>query len=237
MLAQPWAAPVLPQKLKEMCQSWTADALEWDISSGERSMSGSLGEADARDISMWDRVLASPFLHSTHFLPFSPLRFGHGQGTHTEPGQAGPEAAAQQQPVPVSAGAWGRGCTRGHLAWAGDCPTFGSSSSLSSPSLAHLIVLAARSGGCGFVGCPCPIPTVRLEHCLAAPMAAAVFAGSCPLCVAGRVWKFPLPHPKAPRRRAEPGGLHACRCWLQFWPLNAVLQETDRVTEGWHWPW
>lgn len=74
-------------------------------------------------------ILASAFLPSTHSPPLSPLRFGHGQGTQAEPGQAGPEAAARQQPVPVSAGAWGRGCAGGTPVWAGDCPTPGSSSS------------------------------------------------------------------------------------------------------------
>lgn len=43
---------------------------------------------------------------TAHSPALSPFRSGHGQGSQAEPGQAGPEEAAQQQPVPVSAMAW-----------------------------------------------------------------------------------------------------------------------------------
>lgn len=179
---------------RESCQpqACPADALEWDISSQERRVAGSPREAGARDTSTWSRVLASPFLRAAHCPALSPRRFGHGQGTQAKPGQAGPEAAAWQQPVPVSAGTWGGGCDRGNLAPAGDCPTLGSSSSPCSPSLTlRLFQLPAHGGGHGSVGCTCPMGLS--EHHLTSAVVAGVLAGSCLTCVADGVWRSPFP--------------------------------------------
>lgn len=179
---------------QESCQpqACPADALEWDISSQERRVAGSPQEAGARDTSAWSRVLASPFLRAAHSPPLSPRRFGHGQGTQAKPGQAGPEAAAWQQPVPVSAGTRGGGCDGGTWLQLGTVPHL---APLPPPALHHS---PSNYSSClptvvGMGLWDVPAPWGSQEHHLTSAVVAGVLAGSRLVCVADGVWRSPFP--------------------------------------------
>lgn len=219
---------------QESCQpqACPADALEWDISSQERRVAGSPQEAGARDTSAWSRVLASPFLRAAHSPPLSPRRFGHGQGTQAKPGQAGPEAAAWQQPVPVSAGTRGGGCDGGTWLQLGTVPHL---APLPPPALHHSPSNYSSPRWWAWV-CGMYLPHGALKS-ITLPqqwwLESLLGPASCVLLMG--CGDPPSPSEGAGRRACGPCGLHTCyrsRCWLQFWPLNAVPWGTDIPAEA-----
>lgn len=239
--AQPWAAPVLPQKAyiqRELpasgpfCRCSGVEHLQPREDHGQEPPGRWIEPLETHHcaVGCWH-------LPSAHSSPLSPCRFGHGQGTQAEPGQAGPEAAARQQPLPVSAG--GGAVPEGTQLGLGTVPrlapllppAFPSSLSNCSSCLPTLV------GGVCRMFLPHPVLS---DHHLATQVAAGGLAGSCPLCVASGTWTSPFPIQRHRERSRVPWLL----CLLQMLMLAAVLackchslgdRHPCRSTWGWQW--